>query len=66
MGWAERIEQRAKRRKKEKPEPFIQRVSPELLRKIDAQAAKLDLSRNEFVNMCLEEALRDLEKKEVK
>ncbi len=39
------------------------RLPAELLKTVDAQAAKTDISRNEFINQCILYALENLKEK---
>lgn len=47
-------------RKLEK-EVISMRISSELLATIDEKAAKIDISRNEFINQCIRFALENME-----
>lgn len=47
-------------RKKEK-EVISMRISSEILSEIDEKAARIDISRNEFINQCIVFALANME-----
>ena len=41
-------------------EPITIRISPDKLAQIDTAAAKFDMSRSEFINQCIDYALKNL------
>lgn len=47
--------------KKQDKEVISIRISSEMVRTVDAQAAKFDISRNEFINQCILFALEHME-----
>ncbi len=47
-------------RKREK-EVISMRISSEILSEIDEKAARIDISRNEFINQCIVFALANME-----
>ena len=47
--------------KKQDKEVMSIRISSETVRTVDAQAAKFDISRNEFINQCILFALEHME-----
>lgn len=47
--------------KKPEKEVISMRISSELLSTIDEKAAKIDISRNEFINQCIRFALDNME-----
>lgn len=44
-----------------KKDPITIRLSPEKLDKIDALAAGYDMSRSEFINQCIDFAIKSME-----
>ena len=46
--------------KKPEKEVISMRISSELLATIDEKAAKIDISRNEFINQCIRFALENM------
>lgn len=50
--------------KKQDKEVISIRISSETVRTVDAQAAKFDISRNEFINQCILFALEHMEQDE--
>ncbi len=50
--------------KKQDKEVISIRISAETVRTVDAQAAKFDISRNEFINQCILFALEHMEQDE--
>lgn len=40
------------------------RIPSELLKRIDQQAANVDISRNEFINQCIRFAMSNMEEQE--
>lgn len=50
--------------KKQDKEVISIRISAETVRTVDAQAAKFDISRNEFINQCILFALEHMERDE--
>lgn len=49
--------------KRQEKEVISMRISIELLREIDRQAAAIGISRNEFINQCITFALDNMEHK---
>lgn len=47
--------------KKQEKEVISMRISSEVLAEIDAKAASIDISRNEFINQCISFALANME-----
>lgn len=47
--------------KKSEKEVISIRISAETLKKIDSKAAKVDISRNEFINQCIAFALAHMD-----
>jgi uncharacterized protein (DUF1778 family) len=41
-------------------EPITIRIAPDKLAQIDASAAKFNMSRSEFINQCIDYALKNL------
>lgn len=50
--------------KKQDKEVISIRISIDTLRTVDTQSAKYDISRNEFINQCIQFALENMEKNE--
>lgn len=48
--------------KKQDKEVISIRLPSELLHRVDMESAKVDISRNEFINQCIEFALNHLDK----
>ncbi|MBQ8605695.1 MAG: ribbon-helix-helix protein, CopG family [Clostridia bacterium] len=48
--------------KKQDKEVISIRISTKLLKEVDSQSAKADISRNEFINQCIEFALAHIKK----
>lgn len=46
--------------KKPEKEVISVRIDSQLLKKIDIEAAKIDISRNELINQCIEYALDNI------
>ena len=46
--------------KKTEKEIISLRIDSEVLRVIDARATQIDISRNEFINQCIDFALRNI------
>ena len=50
--------------KKPEKEVISMRISTDVLAEVDAKAAAYDISRNEFINQCINFALANMEKAE--
>lgn len=48
--------------KKQDKEVISIRISSEIVRTVDTEAAKFDISRNEFINQCILFALEHMER----
>lgn len=49
-----------------KKDPITIRLSPEKLDKIDTLAASYDMSRSEFINQCIDFAIKSMEEENSK